>query len=278
MSAKNWDIKEGTTIIYNLYQFLWIFVIYAFFGWCLEVIYQAVELGKFINRGFLNGPYCPIYGFGVIIVIVSLYPLRENILILYAGSVILTSVLEFVTGFILEKIFHQHWWDYSEEKFNISGYVCLKFSLLWGVACIVVIRLIHPSIEKFINWIPHGIGMIALTVICIGFASDFIVTLTAILHIKKNMKILNDISNEMRKISDRTGEKLFDGVKKIQIKNEERNEKNIQRKKRIEELTARYKEVSQKNSHVGRRLEHSFPKLKKAISAKSLKKHEDEEN
>lgn len=278
MSAKNWDIKEGTTIIYNLYQFLWIFVIYAFFGWCLEVIYQAVELGKFINRGFLNGPYCPIYGFGVIIVIVSLYPLRENILILYAGSVILTSVLEFVTGFILEKIFHQHWWDYSEEKFNISGYVCLKFSLLWGVACIVVVRLIHPSIEKFINWIPHGIGMIALTVICIGFASDFIVTLTAILHIKKNMKILNDISNEMRKISDRTGEKLFDGVKKIQIKNEERNEKNIQRKKRIEELTARYKEVSQKNSHVGRRLEHSFPKLKKAISAKSLKKHEDEEN
>ena len=79
--------------MYSFYQLLFFFMTYAFFGWCLEVVYQAVELGKFINRGFLNGPYCPIYGFGVIIVTVSLNPLKENIIILYVGSVLLTTAL-----------------------------------------------------------------------------------------------------------------------------------------------------------------------------------------
>ncbi|MCM1132298.1 MAG: putative ABC transporter permease [Ruminococcus flavefaciens] len=235
-------------------------------------MYQAVELGKFVNRGFLNGPYCPIYGFGVIIVAVSLNPLRENIIALYIGSVVLTSALEFITGFVLEKIFNQHWWDYSEEKFNIGGYICLKFSLLWGVACLIVVRLIHPSVEKFINWIPHGAGVIILIIICTGFASDFIVTVMAILHIKKQMRILDDISAEMRRISDRTGEKLFNGVKTIQSKGEELNGKNAQRKKRLEELTARYREISHKKSFTNRRLEHSFPKLELIMSVEVLKK------
>ena len=124
---------------------LWFFLIYAFLGWCLEVTYQAVEYGVFINRGFLGGPYCPIYGVGVIVVTLALYPLRETIILLYVGSVVLTSSLEFVTGFILEKIFHQHWWDYSDDKFNVKGYICLKFSLLWGVACLVTVRIIHPA-------------------------------------------------------------------------------------------------------------------------------------
>lgn len=233
-------------------------------------MYQAVELGKFINRGFLNGPYCPIYGFGVIIVAVSLNPLKENIIALYIGSVVLTSALELVTGFVLEKIFNQHWWDYSEEKFNIGGYICLKFSLLWGVACIVVVRLIHPSIEKFINWIPHGVGVIVLTVICIGFASDFIVTVMAILKIKKKIKLLNDISAEMRKISDKTGEKLFNGVENIREKSEELNEKNAQRRKRMEELENKYRQITANRSFTAKRIENAFPKLK-IIHIKSLK-------
>ncbi len=233
-------------------------------------MYQAVELGKFVNRGFLNGPYCPIYGFGVIIVVVSLNPLKENIIVLYAGSVVLTSALEFVTGFVLEKIFSQHWWDYSEEKFNIGGYICLKFSLLWGVACIVVVRLIHPSIESFINWFPHSAGVIILTVVCTGFASDFIVTVMAILRIKKKIKLLNDISAEMRRISDKTGEKLFNGVENIREKSEELNEKNARLKKRMEELHNKYQHIAENRSFTVRRIENAFPKLK-IIHVKSLK-------
>lgn len=204
-----------------------------------------------------------------------LYPLRENIVALYVGSVLLTSVLEFITGFLLEKIFNQHWWDYSEEKFNIGGYICLKFSLLWGVACIVVIRLINPYVEDFVNWIPYKAGFAVLIVLYIGFIGDFIFTVSAILNIKKKIRILESISAEMRKISDKTGEKLFNGVENIREKGEELNEKNVQLKKRMEELHNRYQQIAENRSLTGKRLEHSFPKLK-LHQSKSLKKQLDE--
>lgn len=113
----------------NFYELVWIFIIYAFIGWCTEVSYAALDRGIFVNRGFLNGPYCPIYGCGVVIVVAALTPLKDNLLILFAGSFLLTSILEYITGFILEKVFHNKWWDYSNKPFNLHGYVCLKFSI-----------------------------------------------------------------------------------------------------------------------------------------------------
>ena len=118
-------------MIFSAYQLVFFFFIYAFLGWCTEVIYACVNSGKFVNRGFLNGPYCPIYGFGVVAVVMCIYPAKDNLHVLFFGSVILTTALEFITGFILEKIFNEKWWDYSDEHFNIKGYICLKFSLMW---------------------------------------------------------------------------------------------------------------------------------------------------
>lgn len=261
--------------MYSIYQLLFFFFIYAVFGWCLEVIYEAVDQGKFINRGFLNGPYCPIYGFGVIIVVWFLNPIKENFLVLYIGSVLLTSALEFVTGFVLEKIFHQKWWDYTEEHFNIMGYVCLKFSLLWGVACLIVVKMIHPMIERFVNWIPHTLGVILLIVLFIGFASDIIMTVLGIMHIKKRIRLLENISEEMRKISDHSGERLYDAVAEIREKGEKLSEKNEARKARMEELKAKYKTEFEKKGFVGRRIENAFPRLK-INSGKTLKELLDE--
>ena len=128
----------------NFYELVWIFIIYAFIGWCTEVSYAALDRGIFVNRGFLNGPYCPIYGCGVVIVVAALTPLKDNLLILFAGSFLLTSILEYITGFILEKVFHNKWWDYSNKPFNLHGYVCLKFSIYWGLACTFIMDVIHP--------------------------------------------------------------------------------------------------------------------------------------
>ena len=100
----------------TIYEVLWIFIIYAFFGWCTEVSYAALDRGIFVNRGFLNGPYCPIYGIGVLTVVVVLTPLKENLLILYIGSFFLTTILEFLTGFILEKVFH------NKRRINVIVY------------------------------------------------------------------------------------------------------------------------------------------------------------
>ena len=113
-----------------MYQFLWIFFVYAFLGWCTEVSYAALRTGKFVNRGFLNGPVCPIYGCGVVVVLVGLTPLKGNFVLLFLGSVVLTSVLELATGFVLEKLFRQRWWDYSDKPFNLGGYICLEFSIM----------------------------------------------------------------------------------------------------------------------------------------------------
>lgn len=256
--------------MYSVYQLLCFFIIYAVFGWCLEVVYQAVELGKFINRGFLNGPYCPIYGVGVIIVIGCLNPIKDNILVLYIGSVLLTSALEFVTGFILEKIFHQKWWDYTDEHFNVMGYVCLKFSLLWGVACLIVVRMIHPLIERFVNWIPHTLGIILLIAVYIGFISDIVMTVLGIMHIKKRIRLLESISAEMRKISDHSGERLYGAVAEIREKSEELSEKNDARREKMEELKAKYKAEFEKKGFVGKRIENAFPRLR-LNSGKSLK-------
>ncbi len=246
----------------NFYNIISYFIIYSFFGWSLEVVYQAVEQGKFINRGFLNGPYCPIYGFGVIIVVGMLEPIKNNLIILYLGSVILTSLLELFTGFILEKIFNMKWWDYSQDKFNLHGYICLKFSLLWGVACLIVVRLIHPLISVFVSKIPHTLGIIVISVIMLCFVSDMIFTILAIINFKKKIRILEGISAEMRKISDKTGEKIFDTVEEIKTRKDALDEKRNEMHKRMEELREKYKNQLEKHSFNIRRIEKSFPKLK----------------
>lgn len=246
----------------DLYEMLFYFMIYAFFGWCLEVVYQAVEHGKFINRGFLNGPYCPIYGVGVIIVTGALDPIKGNIIVLFAGSVILTSGLELVTGYVLKKIFNMQWWDYSDERFNLGGYICLKFSLLWGVACLITVRLIHPAVEGFVSAFPEYPGAAVLGVFALGFVSDTTVTVMAIVHIKKHFELLEDISSQMRKISDKTGEKLFDAVESARERKDGIDAKTAQQRQKLDALRERYKTELNRKMFSLKRIQKAFPKLK----------------
>ena len=134
-----------------MYHLLWIFFIYAFLGWCTEVSYAALKTGRFVNRGFLNGPVCPVYGFGVVIVLWVLEPLRGNLLLLFLGSVALTSLLEWLTGFVLERLFHQRWWDYSQEPALLH---CLGAGLpVCGQAAASLCLVVHPN-----GPLSHGSG------------------------------------------------------------------------------------------------------------------------
>lgn len=196
----------------TFYEVIWIFMIYAFLGWCTEVAYAALELKQFVNRGFLNGPVCPIYGFGVLVVLVILTPLKKNFLLLFLGSVILTSVIEFITGFLLEKIFHNQWWDYSDENFNICGYVCLKFSILWGIGCTLVMDVVHPTIDKFIRFMPKILGTILLVLFCITFAVDIIITVCAILKFNERLKLIDEAAEKLKVVSNEIGENIYESV------------------------------------------------------------------
>lgn len=249
----------------NIYQALWIFIIYAFLGWCSEVAFAAVNKGKFVNRGFLNGPVCPIYGVGMLIVVLCLWSLRDRPLLLFLGSALLTTALEFVTGFVLERFFHDKWWDYSDMPFNIKGYVCLKFTILWGLAASFIIGAIHRFIYMLIEKTPFVLGVILLAVFSAAFIADFIVTLTALVKLPKKLKAMAEAERALRAVSDKIGENISDTTIAAKEKGEALAEEN---KPRLEELKAEYekkkKELSAmlERNFVQRRIFKAFPNLK----------------
>ena len=195
-----------------MYHFLWICFIYAFLGWCTEVSYAALVTGKFVNRGFLNGPVCPIYGFGVVIVLACLEPLKGSKLLLFFGSVLLTSLLELVTGFVLEKLFHQQWWDYSDQPFNLGGYICLRFSILWGFACMFVVYILHPTILLFIRLVPHTLGIVLLALFSLVMAVDLAATVRTIMKINRRLSQIDELAAKIKEASNEFGENLADKI------------------------------------------------------------------
>ena len=196
----------------TFYDFLWLFLIYAFVGWCVEVAAHAVTLKKFINRGFLNGAYCPIYGFGVILVVICLTPIKDNILLLFLGSVVLTTILEFITGFFLEKIFHTRWWDYSNQRYNVGGYICVKYSLVWGLACVFVMKMVQPLIMEFIQIIPQILGEVIIIIAVIVILSDFVTVVISLTSMSKRMKRAASIRARIQDGSNKIGVKITDDI------------------------------------------------------------------
>ena len=199
---------ETTVCGFSLYQVFAYFLIYSCIGWCLEVVYAAVTTGNLVNRGFLNGPVCPIYGFGMIIVLFVLTPLQHSILLLYIGGVILPSALELVGGWLLYKLYHTRWWDYTDYPFNIGGYICLEFSLLWGVGTLVVMKIVHPMIAGIVAMVPPLIGLIVMCVLYAVYAADTIATAFAASDLARDLEALEKVADSMHAVSDAMTELL----------------------------------------------------------------------
>lgn len=247
----------------SLTDALWVFLAYAFLGWCTEVTFEACLHGKFINRGFLNGPVCPIYGCGMLVVVLLLSPLKENLLVLFFGSVLLTSTLEFLTGFALEKLFHDKWWDYSKEPFNIKGYVCLRFSLLWGLACVFVMEIIHPLIMGTIHMIPARLGTALLCLAYATLLTDTVLTLIATVKLFKKLVAVQALSARLRAVADDIGEPLADNA----IAAKDRFEK---RKAHAEELHDHLKAYAMDKPMMERRILAAFPRLQHGTYKEAL--------
>ena len=270
-----------------MYQLLWLFFVYSFLGWCTEVCYAALTSGRFVNRGFLNGPVCPIYGFGVLLVLACLEPLRDNLFLLFLGSLLLTSLLEWLTGFLLERLFHQRWWDYSDEPFNIGGYICLRFSVGWGLACLFVIKLVHPSVLWLIGLVPRSLGWVLLALLGAVLAADLAATVRAIAKINRGLSQIDELAGRIREVSDDLGEDLADRVleaaeRGADLKNvleERRLARQQQREQRtadvqaqLEELRARLQAVLDENSFGRRRLLSAFPHMRSLDHRQALER------
>ena len=195
---------------FSLYEIATYFFLYAFLGWCCEVIYATLKTGKFVNRGFLNGPVCPIYGTGVVLLLLALTPLRDYAWVVFLAAALICSALEFITGFVLEKLFHKKWWDYSDRHFNLCGYICLEMSLLWGVAALAVLYALQPMFAALLHKLPLTAGYILLGVFAAALLTDLVFTLLQISALGKKYRELQKINAALRIGSDKPGGALSD--------------------------------------------------------------------
>ena len=253
----------------SIYYSILYFFVYGFLGWCTEVIFAAFKQHRFVNRGFLNGPICPIYGVGVTLVIACLEAFQSNLLLLYISSVILVTVLEGVTGWAMDKLFHNKWWDYSKLPFNIGGYVCLLFSLIWGVACVFIVYFVHPLIHQVLSLIPHTVGIALIAILGIALLSDMIVTTSAIVKFNQYLERLKHITDELHAISNQIGSELYQNVMHVLDMQESSRQKlddvklevSEEIRMQIVELKTRAQNLGEKVPKPARRLLKAFPKL-----------------
>ena len=173
------------------------FTIYSFLGWVCESTYCSIGQKKLVNRGFLNGPFCPIYGFGALLVISILSPFVNNIPVLFIASIIVTSTLEYITSYVLEKIFHMSWWDYSTYKYNINGRVCLQNSLMFGLLSLFVMLVIHPAIDDFVASINTKVAFALSVLFATYFIVDTIITAGTILHLNERLEKLHELHEDL---------------------------------------------------------------------------------
>ena len=147
-------MKIYKSINSNLYKMIILFTLYSFLGWTCEVLYAYSIHHHFVNRGFLTGPFCTIYGFGFLIIYLLLHKFKSNICSLFIFSILLTSALELITGWALDTFFHTQYWNYTSYPLNIKGYICFYFSLIWGIGSIIVIKILNPVISFLISLCP----------------------------------------------------------------------------------------------------------------------------
>lgn len=169
-----WDI---TIFGSDLFYIFYVFFIYSFIGWIYESTYVSIRKKTFINRGFVNGPVIPIYGFGALLFYLALWKVRDNFFLTFFGGAILATALEYLTSPLMEAVFHTKWWDYSRFRFNIKGRICLLASILWGFFSILMLNIVHPGIDFIINSIPRRAGEILGYIIFPVFFTDLVSTI-----------------------------------------------------------------------------------------------------
>lgn len=242
---------------YELSTVLWYFIIYSVLGWCLEVVYCTVCSGKVENRGFLDGPVCPIYGFGMLLIIFLIRIIGYSdvsecpAVVLFFGGMILASAIELLAGWCLMHLFHMRWWNYSDKPFNIGGYICLKFSLYWGLGTLMVIKLVHIPLthiveESFLSG-PYCYPLLA---VFMGiYFVDLFCTVRNIMAINHSLDRLEELNNKLEILSEELSQKIGSRALEVDHRLEEKRAE-IEELRRQRETEARQFFAKFEGNHV----------------------------
>ena len=183
----------------SIYQLLWLFLIYSFVGWILETIFAITKQRKIINRGLINGPFCTVYGFTGVLITVALKDLSGVWLFLF--SAIYASVIEWVAGKIIEKICHERWWNYENNKFNLGGYISLQTSVLWGALGFIAVTFTNSLLIDAYKLIPFMVVRIILIVVVVALAADMIFSLLILYYNGRGIEKVKSANNNFTKLS-----------------------------------------------------------------------------
>lgn len=189
-----WEFKLLGT---DLYHIIHCFFIYSFLGWVMETCYESILDKKFVNRGFVSGPVCTIYGFGALSVYFILKPFENNILILFIMGIIVPSILEYFTGWLMEVTFKTTWWDYSNYRFNIKGRICLFNSIIWGLLTVALFLFIQPLVNVIVSLYPIAVGKKLAIIAIASYLVDYGTTSYYAMNLKFKLNKMSDIMDEL---------------------------------------------------------------------------------
>lgn len=216
---------------YTIVHWLFFFYIYCFLGWCFESAYVSIKSKKLVNRGFMRGPFLPLYGSGAMMMYMVSLPFQDNIVLTYIAGVIGATALEYVTGVMMETLFKVRYWDYSSQPFNFQGHICLGSSIAWGFLTILMTRVIHKPIERMVMSIPVNYLSCITIVITVYMVADFTLSFKAAMDLRDILVKMENVREEMVRMQRR-----LDVI--IAFNNEEKEQRRQEREVRVSELTA----------------------------------------
>ena len=228
-------------------QLLTYLLIYSFLGWVIESVYKSICQRKLINSGFLYGPICPIYGFGAIIMYLFLDSIRNNPILVFIIGFIVLTIWEYIVGVFLEKVFHTKYWDYSKNKFNFQGRICLLNSLFWGILAVAFIYIIHPFVEQILSKIPDNI---TLYVVIVGYVILIIDTVISVINSLSIVEKLKHIEELNKTIKEKLDEIKAKGMANIPVQ------------ETIDELKLKQEKLAKKMYKSILRMKRAFPTMK----------------
>ena len=221
---------------YTWYQWLTFFYLYCFAGWIFESAYVSILKKRLVNRGFLRLPLLPLYGTGAVMMLWVSLPFEDNLFLVYLSGVVAATILEYVTGWTMERLFKMKYWDYSDQRFNFRGYICLSSSIAWGFLTILLTEVLHPPVARLVQGIPAAADIAGVLILSVFFAEDTVQSVRDALDLGRALEAMTSMKAELDDIqvqlallradaSDRVSEYREDAAQRLAVAREDAAQK-----------------------------------------------------
>ena len=219
---------------YDVTQWLLFFYIYSFFGWIVESTYVSICQKRFVNRGFMRGPFLPLYGSGAVLMLFVSIPVENHLLLVYLSGCVAATALEYVTGVCMEALFKVRYWDYSNQKFNYKGQICLSSTLAWGFLTIFLVRVIHRPIERFVLGLHPYVASALAYVLTIVVAVDMALSVKAALDLRDVLTRMTALKADMELMQRRADVMYAFAEEDMRERRENREKRREERREELE--------------------------------------------